>query len=222
MLLFLELNNFIVSTTFLKYASWLKNLFVFLFGVGAFISYILNIGQLTVLYGVDMLVIFVASSLLAALLAIIIAFFQKNYKAIPLILFMTFVPSSFLTQFGLQFLLLFALCIGISWLEKRHRESVVRTVAHFSKEYSPLYKERYANRNMRVYSQAFNQLGFMDISNYSLVKEDSTMNRDYRSGLGKKYITRTFKIKGVLGKTVIVDHLYTQPQKGWGGIITSI
>ena len=84
----------------------------------------------------------------------------------------------------------------------------------FSEEFSPLYKQRLANKNKyKQYQSAYRLLALIDLSDFKLIKDIDTKSKDYRTNLPERSLTRVFKIKGLLGTTTVKDELYIAPQK---------
>lgn len=139
----------------------------------------------------------------------------KGHKdRIPLILAMVLIPSTFLTQEGVGGSLFLAMAYFVNYLERSHRQEVVRIVSLFSESYSPLYKERYKNRkSYKEFQKAYRLLEFINPKDFTLLDEKIIGHRDFKHGFRDKHIVRQFSIKGVIGKTTITDYLLTKPQR---------
>ena len=114
---------------------------------------------------------------------------------------------------------IYQLLTGLAWvmarLEYNHRKRAVKIVSFFSKDYSPLFEKRLANRsNYYAYQSAYRLLDLIEVSAYEELFKEEVTEKDYKAGLVVKELHRTFKIKGVpFSKITVTDKLYIAPQK---------
>ena len=182
---------------------------------GAFLlGYALNLAYVFVLYGRDFVTLSLSPLLFLGVVMILWALLTKRYSLVKAIAIIVFLPITFFSEYGLSSdLYLFALFL-ISKIEKSHRTYAVKVLASFSKTYSPLYKERLANKkDYRAYTYAYRVLDCLQEEDYTLVREKTVTISNKKTGIYEKTLERTFKIKGILGTTTIKDELYSRPYK---------
>ena len=206
------LTTFFYSVKNLKYfrlISLFLTLFLSLVGI---LSIGLNYVYLNAMYGKVYMILAFIPYLIFWVLACVFQAVKGHKDRIPLILAMVFIPSTFLTQEGVGGSLFLGMAYFVNYLERSHREEIVRMVSLFSESYSPLYKERYKNRtSYKEFQKAYRLLQFIDPKDFTLLDEKIIGHRDFKNGFRDKRIVRQFAIKGVIGKTTITDYLLTKP-----------
>lgn len=177
---------------------------------GHYLDLMLTLGEAVVVFTIAPYVFF---GLLLSLYFLIIK--RDGSKAL-IALSVSFIPTALLSVNGLTSLLMVLLALFVRSMEKSHRMNMVKIMAYFSKEFSPLYQKRLDNkRRYNEYKSAYRLLDLMEPSDFSLLKEIEVTERDKRTGLTTKVLYRTFKINGVIGTTRIKDDLYISPQRKW-------
>ncbi|KXT83167.1 hypothetical protein ACVRXQ_06585 [Streptococcus panodentis] len=212
----LRFNSWFYSTKTLKTFFWLRWIATIAFGLAFLFGFGLNLAYLMTLHGSRLITMTFSVSFIIGLLVLLWTVIRGRREAIVPVLLMILLPSTLLTEFGvtadLYLLLLFFVC----YLESSHRRFVVNVAAKLSKEFSPIYSKRLANKNQsRLYRHAYRVLGLLNLDDFRLVREVTKVSSDKVQGLSEKEFIRTFKIKGLLGSTTIKDELYSSPQKSW-------
>ena len=213
-MLVLHFNNWFYATKTLRTFFWLRWIASLACGAAFLLGFLLNIAYLITLYGGQLITMIFSTSLLVGSVILLVLFLQRKSQAIVPVLLLIFLPSTLLTAYGVTADLYLGLLLFVSYLERKHRKFTVTVVSQFSREFSPIYDKRLANKNeYRLYRHAYMVLDLLDTADYTLTKEITTVSSDKVSGLSEKELTRTFKIKGILGRTTVKDALYTSPQK---------
>lgn len=213
-------NNFSVSyfnsTQSLKTLSFFKWLVILGFGFGVLISYIYSYYYIMLAYGLTTLVLafapYVAMGIVFSLWLVV----TRRTNMVRLFLAFMFLPPTLITQYGITSDLLLLIVLLVCFLEKRNRQRVVSRVAYFSEEYTlkELYQKRLANKNnYKEYITAFSDLNYIQIEDFSLIREELIKVRNHKLGLAETKRRMTFKIKGVVGKTTVVDDMTFAPKK---------
>lgn len=184
------------------------------FLAGFVVSFVLHFYAMLLSYGRWTLIIAFIPYLLFGVIASLFLLIQGKKSGSKIALLIAFIPSTFLTEYGISADLFLIVGAIIAELEKSQRRYVTQVVALFSKEYSPLYDKRLANKNKyKLYARAYHVLGCLDINDFELIKEEHIKTIDHKTGLTEASILRTFKIKGMFSKITVRDDLYIAPQK---------
>lgn len=178
------LTTFFYSVKNLKYfrlISLFLTLFLSLVGI---LSIGLNYVYLNAMYGKVYMILAFIPYLIFGVLACVFQAVKGHKDRIPLILAMVFIPSTFLTQEGVGGSLFLGMAYFVNYLERSHREEIVRMVSLFSESYSPLYKERYKNRTTyKEFQKAYRLLEFIDPKDFTLLDEKIIGHRDFKMAL---------------------------------------
>ena len=210
----LYVSSFLYGTKGLKILRLFAFAGIMASGVGALMSYSLHYYTMILKHGMFMAALAFSPYLLFGGLTAIYQVLRGRRDRAALAWAIGFLPSIVTTEYGITAGLFIIMAYVIYRMEKKHRQHVVSIVAMFSEEFSPLYKQRLANKNKyKQYQSAYCLLALIDLSDFKLIKDIDTKSKDYRTNLPERSLTRVFKIKGLLGTTTVKDELYIAPQK---------
>ncbi|WNU96090.1 hypothetical protein [Streptococcus sp. DTU_2020_1000888_1_SI_GRL_NUU_041A] len=214
MTLSFQINAFMYGTKGLKILRFLAFAGIVASSVGALLAYSLHYYMMIAQYGFFMAAMAFSPYLFFGILTAIYQLIRGKKDRAAVAFAIGSLPSIVTTEFGITASLFFLMAYIIYQMEKKHRQHVVNVVAMFSKEYSPLYSHRLANKTKyKQYQAAYRLLDLIEVEDFELVKQVDTRYKDYRTNLPERTLTRTFKIKGIFGTTTVTDELYIAPQR---------
>lgn len=215
----LWVNNIAYDIKTLRFFRIVSFIISLVLGLVGFYSYLMLYQTLLFAYGVHFMAIaytpYVFCALIVALYQLLTGKRRERIKKAKHILMFGLLPICLMNTWGFITLVTWGLAWVMAKLEYNHRKRAVKIVSFFSKEYSPLFEKRLANRsNYYAYQSAYRLLDLIQVSAYEELFKEEVTEKDYKAGLVVKELHRTFKIKGVpFSKVTVTDKLYIAPQK---------
>lgn len=215
----LWVNNIAYDIKTLRFFRIVSFVISLVLGLVGFYSYLMLYQTLLFAYGVHFMAIaytpYVFCALIVALYQLLTGKRRERIKKAKRILMFSLLPICLMNTWGFITLVTWGLAWVMAKLEYNHRKRAVKIVSFFSKEYSPLFEKRLANRsNYYAYQSAYRLLDLIQVSAYEELFKEEVTEKDYKAGLVVKELHRTFKIKGVpFSKVTVTDKLYIAPQK---------
>lgn len=213
-------NNFSLayfnSTKSLKLLSFFKWLIILGFGFGVAISYMFSYYFMILEYGITTLVLGLAPYLFVGVIFLGWLIITRQIDMIKAFIAFMFLPPTLTTQYGITSDLFLIIILLVCTVEKKNRQRVVNRVACFSQTYAlkEVYQRRLSNKNKyKDYIVAFSDLNYIQIEDFTMLREELVKVRNHKLGISETKRKMTFKIKGVLGKTTVVDDMTIVPQK---------
>lgn len=212
---FVASERYFNSLKFLKSMFLLKILVNLLFGLGALFSYVVSIYYIISVYGLETILF---SFLPYILFGVILSVFLLNKERrffLKLLWFFILFPVTLLSEYGINTLILVVFISLFNFMERSHRIRIVKSVAIFTEQFTPKqkYLDRLKNKDkFKQYQGSFSRLEYIDLSKFILITEEVITLKSHKLGINQTKRIMTFKIKGLLGKTTVIDDMTTVPQ----------
>lgn len=219
MQLSLWVNNIAYDVKTLRFFRIVSFIISLVLGLVGFYSYLMLYQTLLFAYGIHFMAIaytpYVFCGFIVAIYQLLTGKRRERINKAKRILMFSLFPICLMNSWGFITLVTWGLAWVMARLEYNHRKRAVKIVSFFSKEYSPLFEKRLANRsNYYAYQSAYRLLDLIQVSAYEELFKEEVTEKDYKAGLVVKELHRTFKIKGVpFSKVTVTDKLYIAPQK---------